>query len=212
LWPSFKYCFTDGVDYSAKFETEKHSFSGSASQKSEITAFEIRGSSQLDFIPLDILTEFPNLNGMIVYGSLLPVVRSGLFKTELQKIEYLHLGGNKIETIEANAFYYMIKLKWISLSWNSLKTLSDQLFKNNPDLIYIGLYDNQITSIHPDFFDGLEKLKLIEFRWNECFNGEIRCETCLIGQAELKKKLQECFDNCLKGTVCHDSYSAHESN
>jgi hypothetical protein len=64
FWPAHRFCFTFSVDYSAKFEAEKHSFSGSPSQKSEAKTFYIRESPQVDFIPSDILSEFPNLNGI----------------------------------------------------------------------------------------------------------------------------------------------------
>jgi Leucine-rich repeat (LRR) protein len=220
LWPSFKYCATYQVDYSASFEKEKHSFSikysqyyGSA-QKSEIKTFYIRYSAQVDFIPLDILSEFPNLNGLMLEGCDLPIVKSGLFKEELQKIEYLDLAVNKIESIEPEAFEFLIKLKWIRLSSNNLQSLPYRLFENNPDLFYINFnYDNKINSIHPSAFDGLQKLKLIDFTNNKgCINVEIGCETCLISQSEIRGNLQGCFDNCSNGTTCYSSHLAHEAS
>jgi hypothetical protein len=215
LWPSFEWCITRGVDYSANFEKEKHSFSitGSSVQKSEIKTFFIFGSTQVDYIPLDILSEFPNLNGLMIGSSDLPIVKSGLFKEELKKLEFLYLALNKIESIEPEAFKFLIKLKWIRLSENNLQSLPYRLFRNNPDLIYISLGWNEINSIHPNFFDGLQKLKLIDFTNNEgCINAEIGCETCLITQSEIRGKLQGCFDNCSNGTTCYSSYLAHEAS
>ncbi len=103
LWPSPKCCFTSSVDYSAKFETEEHSISinifRSSVQKSEIKFFYIFASSQVDFIPLDILSEFPNLNGIIINRCDLPTVKSGLFKEKLQKFEFLYLAHDSLEAI-----------------------------------------------------------------------------------------------------------------
>jgi hypothetical protein len=219
LWPSFEFCATNKVDYSASFEKEKHSFSitqyswRSYVQKSEIKAFYIGYSTQVDFIPLDILSEFPNLNGLMIEGGNLPIVKSGLFKEELQKVEYLDLNGNKIESIEPEAFKFLTKLKWIRLRYNNLQSLPYSLFKNNPDMIYITFQSNKINAIHPNFFDGLQKLKLIDFTENEgCINDKIGCETCLITQSELRGKLQGCFDNCSNGTTCMTSYLAHEAS
>ncbi len=208
-------CHTSSVDYSASFETEKHSFyiTGSSAQKPEINAFYIYGSAQVDFIPLDILSEFPNLNGLILYACDLPTLKSDLFKAELNKIQYLWLYKNKIESIEPQAFKFLTKLKWIGLNINKLQTLPYQIFKDNPDLIYISFEGNKINSIHPNFFDGLQKLKLIDFTENEgCINVEIGCETCLITQSEIRGKLQGCFDNCSNGTTCYTSYLAHEAS
>jgi hypothetical protein len=215
LWPSLKVCYTDHVDYSAKFESEKHSFSiiRSSAQKSEITAFYIYNSVQVDFIPLDILSEFLNINGLILVYCDLPTVKSGLFKAELQKIEFLNLGSNKVESIEPQAFQYLISLKWISLGDNNLQTLPHQIFKNNPDLFYIDLQQNKINSILPNFFDGLHKLKLVDFtEGNLCIDDQIGCKTCLITQSELRGDLQDCFDNCSNDTTCLTSYRTHEAS
>jgi hypothetical protein len=180
---------------------------------SEINTFYIFASSQVDFIPLDILSEFPNLNGLMLERGNLPTLKSGLFKEELKKLEYLNLWGNGIESIEPEAFEFLIKLKWIQLSGNKLQSLPYRLFRNNLDLFYIELSGNKINSIHPNFFDGLQKLKLIDFTENEgCINVKIGCETCLITQSEIRGKLQGCFDNCSNGTTCYSSYLAHEAS
>jgi hypothetical protein len=190
------------VDYSAKFSTEKHTFSGTPSLKSVSTAFFIFDSPQVDFVPLEIFTEFPNLNGLGIMHCKLPTLKAHLFKPEFERVEYLNLRANGIELIEPNAFQYLIKLKWISFYNNNLHTLSNRLFENNPDLIYIDLQYNKINSIHPSFFDGLQKLKLVQFEENHCIKHDIGCETCLIDQAELKEKLRKCHkssENQLSG-------------
>jgi hypothetical protein len=139
-------------------------------------------------------------------------VKSGLFKRELKKIEYLSLGGNKIKTIEPEAFQYLINLKWVNLGSNIIQSLPYQLFKNSPDLIYISFRYNKIASIHPSFFDGLQNLKLVDFTGNRCIQTQIGCETCSINQSSLRGKLQGCFKNCSKGTTCHTSYLSYEAS
>jgi hypothetical protein len=212
LWPFHKYCGSDQADYSARFESEKHSFSitGSAAQKSEINTFYIQNSAQVDFIPLDVLSEFPNLNGIAITGSNLPTLKSGLFREEFNKIEFLDLKSNQVEVIEAGAFQYLVKLKWIRLGDNKLQTLSYWLFVNNPDLTFIGLWGNKIASIHPNFFDGLLNLKFIVFEKNLCIDVRIGCETCSVSQADLKNHLGKCFANCSNGTFCQTSYQILE--
>jgi hypothetical protein len=62
--------------------------------------------------------------------------------------------------------------------------------------VYINLGDNPLTSIHPGFFDGLSKLKLVNFNFgNDCVTSKIGCETCLVEQEDIKEKLQKCFEN-----------------
>jgi Leucine-rich repeat (LRR) protein len=125
--------------------------------------------------------EFSNLNGLDIYECNLPTLKSGLFKEEFQKIEFLKLEWNRIENIEPEAFQYLIKLKWVRLYRNNLKTLPNRLFGNNPALEYIDLERNQINAIHPNFFDGLEKL---------------------VTKTELSSNLQKCFENCSIDSIC----------
>jgi hypothetical protein len=215
LWPNYVSCYTPSdTDFSAYYENEEHYFSlTDGYSKSDINTFYIWGSSTLDFIPLDIVTEFPYLNGIYIISSNLPTVKSGFFKEELSNIEYLFLGSNNIEVIQPEAFQYLVYLKWINLYYNQLKTLSYRLFKDNPYLIYINLQGNQIASIHSNFFAGLNNLKLVDFSGNSgCINDNIGCETCSITQSDLRGKLQGCFDKCSKGTTCMTSYLAHETS
>jgi Leucine-rich repeat (LRR) protein len=210
LWPSVPCCFSSkSIDYTAFFETAKHSIAGTRLEKRDTKMFFIFQAA-IDFIPLDILTEFPNLNGLYFDRCRVPTVKSGLFTAEFRNIEFLHLGGNGINLIEPSAFQHLLKLKWISLQGNNLQALSHKLFRNNTDLIYINLKGNGINSIHPSFFDGLSKLKLVDFRENLCLQTQIGCETCLITQADLKSKVKKCFDNCSIGSDCHTNYVESE--
>jgi hypothetical protein len=168
-------------------------------------------SPQVDFIPLEALTEFPNLIGLLIDRGNLPTLKEGLFKSEFQNIEYLFLATNNIKTIEPKAFEFLIKLKWIYLWRNQIHTLSYRFFKNNPNLIFIYFVDNKIGSIHPHFFDGLNHLKYVSFKHNRCINVEIGCDTCLITESDLKGNLTKCYENCAAGSECDTEYLAHET-
>ncbi len=211
LWPSNDRCTTNQIDFSADFEPELHSFTGSPEEKSEVKTFRTRRSPNFDFIPLEILSEFPNLNGLAVEFSKLPTLKAGLFKPELEKLEYLHLGYNEVEVIEPKAFQYLIKLKWVSFYENKLKALPHKLFKNNPDLVYINFEENQINSIQPNFFDGLASLKMVEFgSRNRCIRINIGCGNCSDIQSDLKRELKKCFGVNEKDTSSSTSSSNQE--
>jgi Leucine-rich repeat (LRR) protein len=188
------YLIIDSPNLAAEFESEKHTFSDPASHKSETKNLEFLGPSNVDFIPLDIFTEFPHLNGLIILYSILPVLNSGFFKLQFQKLEYLDLQYNKIELIEPKAFEYLNKLKWVSLKGNKLQMISHNIFENNTELIYIDLSRNRINSVHPNFFDSFSKLKFVKFEGNHCIQSNIGC-----------KNLQNCYDNCLNDTLCYTS-------
>ncbi len=195
LWPFHTYCSVDSLNLAAELESEKHTFSDPASHKSETKTLEFLGPSKVDFIPLDIFTEFPHLNGLIILYSNLPVLKSGFFKLQFQKLEYLDLQYNKIELIEPKAFEYLNKLKWVGLKGNKLQMISHNIFENNTELIYIDLSRNRINSVHPNFFDSFSKLKFVKFEGNHCIRGNIGCKKCLITSTDFNKNLQNCYDN-----------------
>ncbi len=88
LWPSHPYCIMQYVDFSSNFKSQIHSFSGSASQRSEVKVVRIENSPRVDFIPVEVFSEFPNLNGFYLYQSNLPAtIKSGFFTRDFKKIE-----------------------------------------------------------------------------------------------------------------------------
>ncbi len=123
----------------------------------------------------------------------------------------MHLGVNKIKVIDPKAFQYLTKLKWLNLKLNSIQSLSYQLFDNNPDLIYVNLKHTEISSIHPNFFNGLLKLKLLDFAGNFCTLSTIGCATCRVTKSDLDNKLQSCYNRCSNGTNCLATYLAHQT-
>ncbi len=218
LWPTHKACYVRYVDFSEKFRSEKHSFSGSSSEKLGIKALHIYNSDKIDFVPIDIFVEFPNLNGLLYSVCTLPVVKSGLFTAEFRKLEYLYFQSANVQSIEASAFEHLINLKWISFDRNQIKSLPFSIFKSNPNLIYVSFGSNQITSINPVLFKNLTNLKIVEFTGNQCVDKKFGCESCSLSQSDFENDLSKCFSNCQNDEVCsverlkNDSATDQNSN
>ncbi len=190
---------------SENFKTAEHSFTGTPQQKEYLTVVRFHEPTQIDFLPKEMLNDFPELNGIIIgYCETFKTVRDNLFTEDFGAIQYLSLNGNKIAKIEANAFQRLPKLKWINLAYNQLRSLPNQIFKNNPELIFIGLDGNTISSITPDFFQNLDKLQRVNFYGNECTKKDFRCYSysCLVSQEELDSALSTCYSNCLNDHEC----------
>jgi hypothetical protein len=202
LWPSHTYCYTSSAtSFSKSFQSESHSFE--CSQKSEAKTFQLWQSPQIEFIPTEIFTEFPNINGFSIFLSNLPVVKAGLFTAEFFKIEFFRFYSSKIEKVEPKAFEYLPNLKWISFYRNKIQSLPDRIFEKNPKLIYIDFYSNQIKSVIPSFFfQNFNNLKLVDFRGNQCISKQIGCDTCTISQSELDRGFSGCFTTCLEDEKC----------
>jgi Leucine-rich repeat (LRR) protein len=189
---------------SEHYKSVEHTFSGSPEQKSAATVVQFESPSQINFLPKEILNDFPRLNGIMIWScKTFATIRDNLFSEEFGTIQYLFLRNNKIATIAANAFQHLPKLKWISLSYNQLRSLPHQIFKNNPEMKVIWLHGNNINSITPDFFKNLNKLKYVDFEANECANKEFGCESgCSVSQSQLVSGFATCFNNCLQDVEC----------
>jgi hypothetical protein len=205
LWSKYNRCVSKSVDLSESFKTTEHSFSGTAEQKSAATVVSFNEPSQIDFIPKQIFNDFPKLNGLQITGcKSLKTVNDNLLTKDFGAIQYLDLYENKIETIEANAFQHLTKLKWISLAKNQIRSLPQQIFKNNPELFLIFLYNDEINSIPPDFFKNLRKLQFVSVTSNQCIDKDFGCKSgsCLISHSELDSGISTCYNNCLTDVVC----------
>ncbi len=92
--------------------------------------------------------------------------------------------------IENNAFAELTDLVELDISQNKLRSLSKNLFQNNPKLDLIDLRDNQINAIEPQTFNDLNDLKLFYASGNECADHT----ECIIN-CELDKSLKKCYEN-----------------
>jgi hypothetical protein len=201
LWPYHEACWVNNIDFPEEFRSEKHSFSGSSSQKMEWKNLHIYNSEKIDFIPVDIFVEFPNLNSLLFSGCNIPIVKSGLFTVEFQKLEYLNFQASKVQSIEETAFEHLVNLKWINFYSNQIKSLPSSIFEGNPNIIYVSFKANQINSINPDLLKNL-KLKIVDFSDNQCVDKNFGCETCSVSQSELNDGLSKCFTNYQNDVVC----------
>jgi hypothetical protein len=201
---SFNNCLLSSVDLSEEFQSQNHSFSGTSEQKLAVTMVWFEKSKNIDFLPKEILQDFPNLSGMQFSNGSFPIVRGDFFTKDFVAVKHLNLGYNKIQAIEDKALQHLTKLKWIRLSNNQIQSLPFQIFRNNSELIYVDLRLNKINSITPNFFKNLKNLKFAEFRANPCIDKNFGCssKTCSVSQTVLDKGLSDCYSNCLKDMEC----------
>ncbi len=200
LWPTFNHCKLSSIDLSESYKTVDHTFTGTSEQKSVTTAIWFDSPVNINFLPKQIINNFPKFNGLIIQNCrTVTTLNDNLFTRDFKAIKYLNLYNFKIE-IEANAFQHLTKLKWIVLQRNQIQSLPHQLFKNNPKIIFVSLSSNRINSITPDFFKNLNKLQYVHFGTsNECIKKDFGCSTgsCSVAQSELDSELSTCYTSCL---------------
>jgi hypothetical protein len=206
-WPVHKECLLTSVDLSEAHKSETHSFTGSSSEKTEVSLVRFDQSNLVDFVPPEVIREFPNLNALAITYSNVPVVKTGFFGREFKNLQFLSFYYSKVEAIEAGAFTELENLKhiWIYASPSPIKTLQFGLFRNNLKLEFTFFGANKISMIHPALFDDLTHLKLLYLDSNVCVSKTIGCATCTVSQSELKSDLATCFANCRADPECSAS-------
>ena len=110
---------------------------------------------------------------------------------EMDNLEKLYLGANKLTSVPLNAFMKLTKLKYIQLGYNQIEELPNGLLKNNVNLETIGLYQNKLKFIGSTLFDGLTKLDYVDLESNVCINKEYTGSTTI---TKMKKDIKaQCF-------------------
>jgi Leucine-rich repeat (LRR) protein len=201
LWPTFKYCALRNKDFPATVKLEKFSFSGSIENKIDTTAVFLFKSLTIDFIPSEILNEFPNLNGFLISGSNIPTLKEKFFTKQFKIIENLYLYDNKIKQIKKEALINLPELRWIYLSFNQIKSIKRNIFKNNQKLEFIELRSNEIKMIHPKLFVNLLHLIEVWLDVNDCVNLRFGGPSAS-ALPSMNGFLKNCFDNCLNDDEC----------
>uniref|UniRef100_A0A8C5LKM1 SLIT and NTRK like family member 6 n=1 Tax=Leptobrachium leishanense TaxID=445787 RepID=A0A8C5LKM1_9ANUR len=80
---------------------------------------------------------------------------------EYGTLEMLHLGNNRIETIEDASFLNLTKLEKLYLNGNHLRRLNAGLFTGLPNIEYLYLEYNAIKDIMPGTFSLMPKLRVL---------------------------------------------------
>jgi Leucine-rich repeat (LRR) protein len=151
----------------------------------------------VDFIPTQIIKEFPSLNRLEVILSYIPVLTNYHFTFEFSKIKYLSLKYNQIKSIESEALRHLTKLVYVELSFNDIETIKANIFKDNRKLEIVFLNNNKIKMLNTNLFHGLKNLAVLNLKENECVN-----KLNAFGFQNFKSELSTCYANCESEEEC----------
>lgn len=82
----------------------------------------------------------------------------------------LDFRGCAYDTLVGNELEEYPKLKWFRSLWGNLKRIPGNFFASNPDMVYIGFYDNNITNVGGGLLNNLQNLTEVDFRFNPCIH------------------------------------------
>lgn len=89
-----------------------------------------------------------------------------VFHKNLQKLWYLHLGDNKIDSINGSIFKYLENLEVLLLKQNRLTTIGVETFAKLSKLRCLNIADNRIETIQKNAFGHFDKLKILSLSNN----------------------------------------------
>ncbi len=158
-WPEHLACWFNKLSFKNGIY-KKIEFAVTEQQQYETRTVSFENCSAVDFIDIELLKRFPNLNGLRFRNFSIvsmPILKN-IFTVELKMIQYLDLSGNGIKELEAHVFDELVELRWINLEINNIYEISHPIFAKNKKLQYVDLTKNQIRSLHPNLFDDLPRL------------------------------------------------------
>lgn len=121
------------------------------------------------YMPIGIETFFPNLIGLSM--------------------------EQHLKEITQNDLQPFPNLKHLWMARNQLAVIEKDLFKYNPELIYISLRQNFIKEIDSNVFDHLRALKILELDRNDCI------EDNAVGRFAVMRLIQQLKEKCAAGVM-----------
>ncbi|XP_075711143.1 amphoterin-induced protein 2 [Rhinoderma darwinii] len=88
------------------------------------------------------------------------------FPVMFDKLHTLILNHNIISSISGGSFSTLLNVRYLDLSSNNLRTLSNPVFQELKMLEELLLYNNQLTNIDSGSFGGLHKLQKLYLSYN----------------------------------------------
>lgn len=173
-----------------------HEFSGSSAEKEMVLLVHFTDST-VEFIPANILENFPNLKGIVVENSTLEELKEGYLFKELGVLKHLQISNN-LKTVQKNALAVMENLESAWFSNNKIEVLPFAIFSHNHRLRFIDFSQNKIKAITPELLKGLTNLQSLDFQQNIC----VKERTSM--PAMKASILFKCYDNCKKNKICAD--------
>lgn len=135
-----------------------------------VKAFDISDNRKVKFLPMRIGENFPKLIRFATRRCGLTVVRDHYFKN-MQKLEFMDLKRNKIESIAGNAFKDLVSLTNLNLENNRIEILDESLLSSMIKLEFIELNSNKIKFLSPKTFKiPGGKLGRVRLRSNTCLD------------------------------------------
>jgi hypothetical protein len=188
-WPAHLQGCIKGLSFENKTH-EKIEFEVTDQQKRHTKWVKFINFPAANFIVIEILKRFPNLNGLRFWNSSIPILKN-IFFVEMKMIQYLGLEQNKIKVLEAHVFDELVELKWINLVDNEIEEILHPIFAKNKKLEFVNLSLNKIRTLHPNLFDDLPKLVEVRFYWNPTINKDFDQSNMKM----LREELKPLFDN-----------------
>lgn len=118
-------------------------------------------------IDMNAFTNCTKLVSINLDSNRMKCIRTGIFGTNLNKLELLNLGNNQLSYLHREIFLNLTGLKVLQLWDNILNAIHKDTFKHNIKLEKLQLYGNHLEYIHPDTFANLINLKVLHLDNNK---------------------------------------------
>lgn len=114
--------------------------------------------------------------------------------TNPQKLERLHLLGNKIKYLQENALKDFVNLDGIDLSYNELTTIGDGAFSGSEQYSLLSISNNNLVELKPTIFSSnITKINLFMIDYNRLtFLNQALLDKLAINHTEIRGNPWQC--------------------
>lgn len=128
-----------------------------------VTAFSTHGENHITYLPNGVGKVFENLKTFSAVNCGLKFIKRENFK-DMEKILFLNLGSNQIETVPEDALHDLPVVELIVFCGNNLKTLSEDLLENAKRLLHFRADLSHAETLPEKFFDSNQDLERVSIR------------------------------------------------
>jgi Leucine-rich repeat (LRR) protein len=159
-----------------------------------VEKIDLRGN-KMEELPANAFKGCPRLSKLTL-GSTIDKLRGDEFN-QLSGLKELAVSTRKSTTIASTIFHPLRSLESLELAFTGHDNIiSKELFMYSTNLRSLKLFWNKILAIHPEAFDNLYKLTLLDLDGNDCVDEKFEApEGKILDMTLVKLALKKCFKN-----------------
>ncbi|PIK55874.1 hypothetical protein BSL78_07208 [Apostichopus japonicus] len=123
--------------------------------------------NQISHIEPGAFLNVSNVKHLLLSNNALVTLRNRTFVGTERHLTRIHLDKNEVAIIEGDAFHGLNKVQYLDLGFNNIQSITSRHFQDMTELEHLILENNELVSIENDTFNCLISLEMIALNNNK---------------------------------------------